>query len=266
MELNEIMFKKLTTDDKAAIIQYAKEKWIKYNKQFFGNKLKYGGIYIQKDTGKDFRQLGVYRGRNNEIGLNRRLVLAGEQIFNDVLKHEMCHQATILIDKSYKDHHGPVWAKWMRKCKLKPDRLSTDPKHVFLTDTEKKIEKKKKVERQRELEKVTEKKKLYPAQLQKYAPAKYLDSKTNTWVIGLIACPHDQARKRWALVNSPFSTGWKIVPNDWFYELTPTELKKVSGNEWKDKANKICDYYERKSGIRKEKSTMRKLGRSLWGF
>ena len=30
----------------------------------------------------------------------------------DTLAHEMCHAAVFVIDKRFKERHGPVWQRW----------------------------------------------------------------------------------------------------------------------------------------------------------
>ena len=265
MILNEILFKKLTKDNKSEIIQYATQQWHKWNKKFFKNKLPFGSIYVQKDTGPDVRRLGVYSGKFNRIGLNRRLVLAGEEKFNEVLLHEMCHQATIQIDKVYKDHHGPTWASWMRKCKLPPNRLSTSPTNAYLTQSE--IDAKQRKIKQREKLLATVKaKQLQPYQLANMLPASYTDVKTNSIINGLIVCKHDQAGSRWAFMTGAYSDSWKIIPNTWFFELSPIESKQYLKSDWIEAAQRIIKHYESKREQRSTRSQYKKLSRSLYGF
>lgn len=60
------------------------------------------------------------------IRLNKRIFLNGTyRTCYVVLLHEMCHQAAKEIDR-VNDGHGKIWASWMSRCGLDPDRYMSE--------------------------------------------------------------------------------------------------------------------------------------------
>ena len=264
------MFKSLDSKKTNDIITYAKQQWDLHNKKYFGGKLKKGAFYILKDMGTGFRALGKYYPQRNWIGLNRRLVLAGEKSFNKTLLHEMCHQAVDQIDGIRKEGnggHGPYWAKWMRKCGLPPNRYNDEERAVFTTPEEqKKLEQDKKnyikkQEDKKKAEATSKFRRLYLGRYDKMRPAQFFSPESKEWIPGLIVCPNDQQGKRYAFITYPSSSRWRIIPADWLYELPDKDAKKFTTSEYTNAAEAIIRYLESKSQMRSDRRQMRNLFR-----
>ena len=245
--LNEIRFIDIKT--KHDLEAYAKEKWLFYNKKYFTGKLKWGGVYAQKNTSATkLRRLGAYFPYQNYITLHPRLVNAGEKEFIATLLHEMCHQAVHQIDKpsGKYDIHGPLWIKWMKRCKLPTNAIDTNPSISYMDTKEKKLYIANKEKKEKELKNAVSNdiKIKFPHENQ---PAKYYSPNDNVWYKGLIVCPHDKAGKRWVFITNTVGTSFRMVPNDWFFELSSIEIKEYTKSNWLNKAKLIKNHYDLKS-------------------
>lgn len=168
----------------------------------------------------------------------------------------MCHQAATLISKSPKEHHGPLWKKWMVECGLNPNRLDYDSNETYMTKKEKEVHKEKEKVVKKSIEQARS---IYPMENK---PAKWFNSKSQKWVEGILCCKSDLAGKKWAHISAPYGGSWMNVPSTWFYEIDKKNEKLYLTKYWLEAAQKIRDSVQRKREVRKE----RKILRRRWGF
>lgn len=101
------------------LISWANAAWEFFNKKYFNGKLIKGEIkLLRKVNPLHMKKGGHYEQKTNIIALSPYLS-KNNKAARTTLLHEMCHQATFLINKS-REHHGPNWTTWMKKCKLDP--------------------------------------------------------------------------------------------------------------------------------------------------
>lgn len=134
--------------DNSAKFNFIASEWKKYNRKFFGNKLKSLSIdFINTRTGLNNAgvfQYSVSRATGaislRKLRINKRLFTGKYQHFYVVLIHEMCHQA--VLDISYLVNgivphsisgsrdpdkgHGKEWKQWMTHCGLEPSRYTSE--------------------------------------------------------------------------------------------------------------------------------------------
>lgn len=110
-----------------------------YNKKFFKGKLKpAGNVRFSKET-KAFVQRGSYWPGRNEFTFRRKIFNAYFMKFREIVLHEMCHQASVIISRLPREQHGTNWRQWMINCGLNPNRLDYEEKETYMTTAEKKV-------------------------------------------------------------------------------------------------------------------------------
>lgn len=235
-----------TKHSDAAKKRFLQHAWHAANKTFFDGKLVVPNLSFLKAM-KNFRGLGYWRAHTRDLKVSPRLFHTTQARCLQTIVHEMCHQAVSEIDKVVDRSdggHGHNWQMWMRKCGLTPSRYSQDDRTTFMSDKEKKelevhrkaIEVKKAVE--------ATKVSLCPGNNK---PAQFFDPTSKVWIKGLIVCPNDKAGKRWIFIDIPTYSRWRIIPNNWFYELdTPEDKQKFTSFEFTDSARRIAGGLELK--------------------
>lgn len=232
--------------------------WKFYKQKYFGSKMSPAGtIRFSKDTGKTFRQRGAYWPTRNQLVFSKRLFNAPFEKFREVFLHEMCHQATTLISNVPKEHHGPIWKKWMVKCGLNPNRLDYESNVTYMTQKEKEVHKE--VVKKFEKAVKTTKQIYYPTENK---PAKWFNKDKQVWVEGLLCCKSDLAGKKWAHIKEPYGGSWMNVPSTWFYEVDKKNEKLYLTKNWLDAAQRVRDSVQKRRDVRKERKALKRS----WGF
>lgn len=140
-------------------LKYAQALWKYFNRQYFGNRLNEVPIKWQrkvKDPTKmntlgSFRYKAFQKGNtlsdisNAYITLSRRLSNS-EKAFNDVLLHEMCHQATVMLDH-VANGHGVTWQNWAKKVGIDPSAKTRIDKELFSDEDAQFLQEKKQAEK-----------------------------------------------------------------------------------------------------------------------
>lgn len=255
------LFKKTATPE--GKLRYIKHVWTKANDLLFESKLKIPKLGLMKNV-KNFRGYGYWRVATRELMLSPRLFNASQAQCITVIIHEQCHQAVSEIDKVYDKTaggHGPNWCAWMRHCGLSPSRYNHDDRQDYMTEDEiaehqAKLKKRREAEQKRQQIAINEER--MPIAPNNNQPAQYLDTNTDTWVKGLIACPNDQSRKRWAFVTEPFGTSYRIIPSEWFWSIPTEEHMLYMDKFYMEKAQKIRDHLQRKKDMRQIRRNFRK--------
>jgi hypothetical protein len=242
--------------------------WHFFNQKHFNQwKMAIPSFRYLKDMGSSFGVRAHYRPTLNQLSFSRRLFNSEYTNFANIFQHEMCHQAVHLIDeaKGYRkpsgkrDVHGPVWQKWMRHCKLEVRRCDMNDNTVYMDETEKKEHEKKIA-----VIKTAQATRQPLRWVQEGEYAAFFDEKTKTWTPGIIACPNDNARKRWVFCDNDWSSRyWQIPPNHLF-EATPEEIAKM-GPSWVQHAKEIKDRHLGVKEQKQERRSRKKMFRGMWG-
>lgn len=246
---NPSLFAKCTSGTSAQIKtnqrMFMQFVWTRANDKLFDNKLTMPNLGLMREM-KNFRGLGYWREGKRELKITPRLFNATHAHIITTLVHEMCHQAVSEIDNVVDrtaGGHGPNWTAWMHKCGLDPHRYNKDDRTTFMSDSERLEAQRILTNRKNALENVEHRKLSYPRALM---PAQYHDAKNNVWVKGLIVRKHDQAGKRWCFISSPTSSSWKVIPPDWFYEISEEEKPMYLAPEFIQAAQEIDKYKQYK--------------------
>lgn len=101
---------------------YLEALYAMINKDFFDNQLEtpsFTWVKTKMGTADKF-QGGHYVTQDKKLAMNRRFIMF-PQVFIEILKHEMCHQAVAEIDQeNEKRFHGPIWRSWANKVGIDP--------------------------------------------------------------------------------------------------------------------------------------------------
>ncbi len=139
------LYKKIQAagNPRAACLDFMKKIWSYWNQHKFQNQMDIPTLGFLKDVGLKMRKRGVWRhgGINNirEILITPRLFNARFDVFAEIFLHEMCHQAVSEINKvreTANKGHGPLWAGWMRKVGLEPNRYDKTDNVEYMTPQE----------------------------------------------------------------------------------------------------------------------------------
>ena len=140
-----------------------------------------------------------------------------------------------------RDIHGEPWKKWMRHCKLDPERCDKSDTMEYMDEDERNRVKNLQEEK---IKQTSEKVKVHP---RKYRLAQYYDQAKKVWYKGWIVCPENEKAKRWLFVKTAGGTSYTLVPSDWFYEIPENEIADLDSPAWKNHIRVIDhDYNEGK--------------------
>ena len=121
-------------------LKYLEIRWAYYDGLYFENKLTKPTIYFMRNKNPTGNQVhGVWYPTKERLGMNIRVFNASEEQLNELLLHEMCHQAVSQIDLVVDELHGPNWKGWMNKIGLTPNRLATKEENISLLTVEEKV-------------------------------------------------------------------------------------------------------------------------------
>ena len=181
------------------------------------------------------------------IALSPKL-LRNQKVHDNVLLHEMCHQAVYQIDGYPDEGHGHYWMQWMRKCGLPPNQYMTNEELEMLkTPLEKSIEEKEKKEN-------ATKQNLYYHEFKTKMPCQifYKDQ----WIKGLLVNP--SGKNRWVFA---YSNGALTVPNNDFKQVPENEKSEII-NRFENEYNR----WMREAEKRKQRREDNKNFKSTFGF
>lgn len=131
------------TGSRAAYLDFMKKVWEYWNTHKFKGDMKLPDLGFLKDTGLSMRTRGLWRHGGmpprRELLITPRLFNARFDVFAETFLHEMCHQAVSEINKvreTSNKGHGPLWASWMRKVGLEPNRYDKNDNIEYMTPEE----------------------------------------------------------------------------------------------------------------------------------
>jgi hypothetical protein len=124
-------------------LKFMQHLWSELNRLKFGGKMKAPNLHVRSSSVGRTRAswTGVYR----LLEVSPNMFNAGLEVFVEIFLHEMCHQATdelsVLTHDDARDEaahrgHGRVWAGWMRKVGLNPNRTDKNDKTTYMTPEE----------------------------------------------------------------------------------------------------------------------------------
>jgi len=149
----EFGYKKAQTS-KRLRLPFVTEMWHYFNQEKFQNRLPIPTLLVSdKPPGNPKglnRARGVYYTRLNgpagTLWLADFLFNSPMPFFNEILLHEMCHQAVACLDHvndPSEGGHGPNWQAWMRRVGLDPRRYDPTDETVYQTSDQRGAEEEK---------------------------------------------------------------------------------------------------------------------------
>jgi len=130
----ELSYETAKKGDEDQMMLFIERRWNTHNAKHFEGKLKRPTFQFKRSNASAH---GTWWPSKQTLELNKGMFNTDEHHFDEVLLHEMCHQAVTEISKvSSKDEgaqgHGPVWSKWMIHCGLKPERYANYEQSIQL--------------------------------------------------------------------------------------------------------------------------------------
>lgn len=124
-------------------LAFMKTLWHYLNKTKFGGRMPEPKLYTSLTCPFSTKSLhtatGVYQGGPafgaGKLWMNVKTWKARIQFYVETFLHEMCHQATWVLDKSTDmslGGHGPLWQEWMKRVGLKPDQYDMNDTAEYL--------------------------------------------------------------------------------------------------------------------------------------
>lgn len=131
-------------------LRLVNELWEFFNETKFARRMKKPKFLMSEvpkgvKLGKNTR--GYYMPKltppvEGTLWISTRLFNASAHFFNEVMLHEMCHQAVWCLDREIDKTdggHGPLWQAWMRKVGLNPRRYDPTENSVYEDDATKAV-------------------------------------------------------------------------------------------------------------------------------